>query len=782
MKETTPVPERISPENIEKKIYEQKRSKISLRKRMISAAAALAIVCGGTAGYLYGTGFFDKKNGGIQTSSSSSSSKADSSSNNDDSQTGTIKTSDAGVEYEDSKSVELTGLKSMNYDELNEYIKENFKDRSYYFRDNFGGLETDDAVAEDEAVPETTKGKSSDAAVAGSNGSRDYSQTYNQEAGIDEADIVKTNGEDIFYLAGSCVFAIDCDNGSMKGQLIDFTKLCSEDFGGYTAREMYLDGGTLTVVLQSTAGYYYSWHYDEDEENKSREMRPIYEPTCYAVDLDVSNIDDIKITGKYSIQGTYSNSRMVDGKLYLTVTQNVQYCESDSYEKTGVPEFAPVYKVNGEKHYVSSGDIFVPTEDVKENLGYTTVSLIDTKDMCHPVSIKSSLGYTNEIYQSADRLVLLGSYSGDADGTWKNFTRLTMFDTSNGALAPMASTSIEGEVKDKYSLSYRDSVLSVVVNDRKYDNVNYKTIYNNYLYTFSDKLEQLGQSENFGDGEVIKSVTFQDKLAYIVTFMQTDPLFAIDVSDPAKPTIIGELKMPGFSTHMRAFTEGRLVGFGNTANEDTGRVTGLKLSIYDNSDPNNVKELDKVELKNMFGDDVDSYVGSIATYDEKALLLDAERNILAFPYYAETQTYSTYSTFIDEDGYEYAVDTGEDAAEDTARAERVKQDSDIYMAGYKFYRYTEGKGFELVGEYKYEVDVTKFWNDRANEGKNPYIDFERAIYIGDVYYLFHDNGVVSVNSKTFETIDEADLVSLIPEGQESYKYYYGGLVEDDYVV
>ena len=97
-------------------------------------------------------------------------------------------------------------------------------------------------------------------------------------------------------------------------------------------------------------------------------------------------------------------------------------------------------------------------------------------------------------------------------------------------------------------------------------------------------------------------------------------------------------------------------------------------------------------------------------------------------------------------------------------------------------RYTEGKGFELVGEYKYEVDVTKFWNDRANEGKNPYIDFERAIYIGDVYYLFHDNGVVSVNSKTFETIDEADLVSLIPEGQESYKYYYGGLVEDDYVV
>ncbi len=759
LRETSPVPESISPENIEKKIYAAQRSKISLRKRMISAAAAFAIIAGGTAGYLYGTGYFDKKDSPIKTTSSSSSSSSSDKDSSADDSSQVIKSgkSEDGTEFDDTKSVELAGLKSMNYDELNEYIKENFKDRSYNFRDNIGELETNEAVADEEAEPEATKGKSSDAAAANDDGSHDYSQTYNQEAGVDEADIVKTNGENIFYLAGSCVFAIDCEGGSMKGQLIDFTKLCSEDFGGYTAREMYLDGGTLTVVLQSTAGYYYSWHYDEDEDSNFKEVRPIYEPTCYVVDLDVNNIDDIKITGKYSIQGTYSNSRMVDGKLYLTAIQNVHYRDNDNYEKTGVPEFAPVYKVNGEKHYVSSGDIFVPTEDVKENLGYTTVSLIDTKDMCRPVSIKSSLGYTHEIYQSADRLILLGSYSDEVDGTWKSFTRLTMFDTSNGALAPMASTVLEGRVNDRFSVNYNNNVVSVAVNESYYDDAEYKMHYNNYLYTLDSKLEVLGKSDNFGDGEVIKSVTFKDNYAYIVTFMQTDPLFAIDLSDPAKPTIVSELKMPGFSTHMRAFTQGRLVGFGNTAEEEHGRVTGIKLSVYDNSDPNNVKELDKAEFEyNEHTDNIAHYISSTATYDEKALLIDADRNIIAFPYTEEKYTY-------------YYRDATDD--------EKV----DLYTTGYKFYSYTDGKGLELIGEYKNEVDVFQYTEEHQGENyyDDLYSDFLRAVYIDDVYYLFNTTGVVSVNAKTFEKIDEENLKAIAPERfARDYDVYYDDMVVD----
>ena len=742
IKEASPVPERISPENIEKKIQANNRSKITLRKRIISTAAALAIVVGGTAGYLYNSGYFDKKDSYIKTTASSSSSKTDGSSS-DDSQTGTLKTTDDGVEYLDSKTVELTGLKSLSYEELNDYLKENYENRNYYYSDEDIADETDDTAAAENATGKSADGEAiSNNAARGNNDSsnkKDYSDTYTQEEGIDEADIIKTNGKDIFYLLSGNVFAIDSNDGDMKGQLIDFTELYGDDYKSSYADEMYLDGGKLTIILQSHNPYRY--RYWIDEEMKDVEERETYKPTVNVITLDVNDIDNIKPTGKYTIQGSYQQSRMADGKLYLSVTSPISY--NNTYDRTGVPDFAPVYTINGEEHYISSGDIFVSTDISDDVYGCTTVSLLDTDSACRPVGIKSVVGTMHEVYQTGDRLVLAGTYYDYTDETYKTHTRLAMFDTKDGTLCPLAGATLDGQIKDRYSLDYEAGVLSVVVNESYYDNENYEMHYNNYLYTFNDKLEQLGKSENFGEGEVIKSVTFQDGYAYIVTFMQTDPLFAIDLADPKNPKIVSELKMPGFSTHLRAFTAGRLIGFGNTANEDTGRTTGLKLSIYDNSDPNNVKELDKVEMNQTVTDNKDVWLYSQATYDEKALLIDADKNIIAFPYVLEEDEYDT--------------------------------EKYIYSSGYRFYSYTEGKGFELMGEYKYSVDIKNFWNDEANNNKDPYISFTRAIYIGDVFYLFSNKGVVSLNSKTFEVIDEEDLSALIPE-RVGYYYDYDDLI------
>lgn len=771
LKETSHVPERISPENIEKKIEAANRSKITLRKRIISAAAALAIVAGGTAGYLYNSGYFDKKNSPIKTSSSSSSSSAVDS-NDDDSQTGTIKTTDTGTQYQDTKSIELVGLKSLSYDELNDFLKDNLDGRKYYDRDKVEeeadmAAETNDAVSGDMkgSIDSDATAAADDRAAVGDNSndeSHDFSDTYTQEAGIDEADIIKTNGSDIFYLAKGSVFAIDCDNGNMDEQLIDFKKLFNNDFKNASAREMYLDGGKLTIVLQTSNPYRYRYWIDEDMNDVAE--RDSYQPTVNVITLDVSDTKDIKPTGKYTIQGNYQESRMKDGKLYLSATSGINYY--DTYTKTGVPEFAPVYTINGEEHYVSSGDIFVPTDDSENIYGCTTLSLIDTDSACRPESIKSVIGLYDKIYQTDDRLVLAGTYYDYTDEDYRSRARIAMFDTTGCTLAPLASTTLIGNIKDRYSINYRNDVLSVVVNESYYDERKYEMKYNNYLYTFNNKLEQLGQSENFGEGEVVKSVTFKDGYAYIVTFMQTDPLFAIDLADPKDPKIVSELKMPGFSTHMRAFTEGRIIGFGNTADEYTGRTTGLKLSIYDNSDPNNVKELDKVEIKEIFGEDFDHYIGSNATYDEKALLIDAEKNIIAFPYYAEKYA------------YEYNYD------EDSVTYDPIKLTEWKWASGYKFYSYTEGKGFELLGEYKYETDLNKYYDDNSDnrKGKDPCRNYMRAIYIDDVYYLFYDSGVVSLNSKTFETIDEADLSELIPEPEYDNYYYNNGLIVEDDVI
>ena len=708
--ETSPVPERISPESIEKKLEAQKRSRISVKRRAVSAAAAVALVVGGSAGYLYKSGYFDKEfvpeTKNIQYEDTAS-------------QQGTlINSSESGSGT--NKTYKLSGLKTLSYDELGDYIKKNYQHSANYVSETDDVFTAMDGIStRNSAITEEAEAVSDGAAANNSDEekSADYSKTYTQEEGIDEADIVKTDGKSIFYLTAGHIFAIECDSGKMEDHLIDFKELFGDEYISSGAQEMYLDGGTLTVILNSRNSYNYTcW----DEDRSSLTNLSLNQPTTNVITFDVSDLDSIKPTGKYTVQGSYVSSRMADSRVYLVTYSNLTYC--DTYEKGGIPEFAPIYTVNGSKHYVSSGDIFIP-ENTNAPRGYTNLSLIDTKNKCLPIAVKSFLGSGSEIYQTAERLILISAYYDyEADRTR---TTLTAIDTADGALEPIASSSVDGYVKDKYSLSYKNNVLSVVTNESYYDARSYEMHYDNYLYCFDDRLTLLGKTESFGKDETVKSVTYKDSYAYVVTFMQTDPLFAIDLSDPRKPTIVSELKMPGFSTHMRPFTEGRIVGFGNTANEETGRTTGLKLSVYDNSDPNNVKELAKAELTADTADSIDPlYIqvnySSAATYDEKALLIDPEKNIIAFPYYI--YDYRKYESFSD-----YSTTTG-----------------------YRFYSYTDEEGLVLKGTYSIKNE-----HDRDDNMQDK--DFIRAAYIGDTYYLFYYCGVISVNAESFEKIDELEL-------------------------
>ncbi len=710
LKETSPVPERISPEIIEKKLEAQKRSRISVKRRAVSAAAAVALVVGGSAGYLYKSGYFDKeyvpKTKSIQYEDTAS-------------QQGTlISSSESGNGT--NKTYKLSGLKTLSYDELGDYIKKNYQRSTYYTSGTDDVFTAMDGIStRNSAITEEAEAVSDGAAADNSDEekSADYSKTYTQEEGIDEADIVKTDGKSIFYLTAGHIFAIECDSGKMEDHLIDFKELFGDEYKASGAQEMYLDGGTLTVILSSRNSYNYTcW----DEDRSSLTNLSLNQPTTNVITFDVSDLDSIKPTGKYTVQGSYVSSRMADSRVYLVTDSSLTYC--DTYEKGGIPEFAPIYTVNGSKHYVSSGDIFIP-EKTNAPRGYTNLSLIDTKNKCAPVAVKSFLGSGSEIYQTAERLILISAYYDyEADRTR---TTLTAIDTGDGGLEPIASTSVDGYIKDKYSLSYKNNVLSVVTNESHYDAISYEMHYDNYLYCFDDRLTLLGQTESFGKDETVKSVTYKDNYAYVVTFMQTDPLFAIDLSDPRKPTIVSELKMPGFSTHMRPFTEGRIVGFGNTANEETGRTTGLKLSVYDNSDPNNVKELAKAELTADTADSIDPLdiqvnYSSAATYDEKALLIDPEKNIIAFPYYI--YDYRKYESFSD-----YSTTTG-----------------------YRFYSYTDEEGLTLKGTYSIKNE-----HDRDDNIQDK--DFIRAAYIGDTYYLFYYCGVISVSAESFEKIDELEL-------------------------
>ena len=115
---------------------------------------------------------------------------------------------------------------------------------------------------------------------------------------------------------------------------------------------------------------------------------------------------------------------------------------------------------------------------------------------------------------------------------------------------------------------------------------------------------------------------------YFVTFRQVDPLFSADLSDPASPQIIGELKIPGFSEYLHPYGEGRLLGIGMDVDEEGVTTEGVKLSMFDISDPGNVTEVSKYILEDKYGTDV--------SYNYKAVFVDVDKNLFGFRAYGGT--------------------------------------------------------------------------------------------------------------------------------------------------
>ncbi len=144
----------------------------------------------------------------------------------------------------------------------------------------------------------------------------------------------------------------------------------------------------------------------------------------------------------------------------------------------------------------------------------------------------------------------------------------------------------------------------------------------NSLYVLDEKLDVAGKIENLAKDELVYSARFMGDTGYFVTFRQTDPLFSVDLSDPKQPKVLGELKISGFSEYLHFYREDLLLGIGMEADENTGVTEGLKLSMFDISNPADVKEQSRQNLSD--------YHYAQALYEYKAVLIDTEKNIFGF--------------------------------------------------------------------------------------------------------------------------------------------------------
>ena len=437
----------------------------------------------------------------------------------------------------------------------------------------------DSAVAEAEAP---AAAESYNGAAASSLGADDgdYARTNLRESGVDEADIIKTDGKYIYVLSQeqATLSIIRADGGSMSVAGVIGLEKNERENGWYYSDGMFLYGNYVIV-----SGREYETGDEEDLEMTRVEVYDISDP---AAPQKLRTL---------SFKGSLANARLIGSRLVMVTQCGFGYYR---FNKTDPQTYLPYCKNGDDICIAAPEDIYLPEAAAPTwsvNV-YTADVLADDPG----VQVTGLLGTCDDIYCTADRLYVYGTDYGYDSVTfgvnrslddWQVTTSLYALDLTGEKAAYIGKTSFSGSLLDTFSLDRYNGNLRVAVTDIRY--VNSERLSDCRVLVFDDELNLLGESERLADGETVRSVRFMGDTGYMVTFLNTDPLFVLDLSDPAKPVVTGEVKLPGFSEYLHPAGDGLLLGVGYGGDEE-GLDGSAKLSLFDVSDPAAPKEVNSL--------------------------------------------------------------------------------------------------------------------------------------------------------------------------------------------
>lgn len=445
-------------------------------------------------------------------------------------------------------------------------------------------------------------------------GGKDYSTTNLQMEGVDESDIAKIDGSYIYTVEDKYIVITDIRDGKLK----EVTRFLPKDCGASDrVMEIYVDGDQLILVVQC-----YETSLEEDSA------------FCYEMNgknttqIQVYSIVDRKnpeFEGRLIQDGYYNTSRKIGDVVYLFTQYNMTSDVVGYVEK----EYTSVIpKVNGEK--VAASEIYLP-----ESSGESGI-LVSSLDVNKPDKVLDSKlvisGYA-QTYISKDALYL---YEEDYDGAM--ITNIAKFALDEGRISGVAAAAVRGYVRDTFAINASDGYLRVLTTDYSTEDEM------NALYILDENMKLTGQLTGIAPGEEIYAARFMGNTGYFVTYRNTDPLFTVDLSDPAKPEIIGELKVTGFSEYLHFWDDTHLLGIGYESDENTGNIENIKLSMFNIENPGEVTEEAKLVLK-----DVDY---SEALYDYKSVIISKDKNLIGLVCedYSGSRTKQTYQIYSYENG------------------------------------------------------------------------------------------------------------------------------------
>lgn len=456
-----------------------------------------------------------------------------------------------------------------------------------------------------------------------------YSKTNTQVEGVDEADVIKTDGKYIYQVNRNRILIISAQNPATM-QVV--SRLDFKD-NGFAPQEIYIDQTNLIVIGHNyinVPGPCYSTPGIQEK------CPPIYynRQSTRALVYNMQNKNQLKFTRELEIEGSYISSRKIGSTLYLISNENIYYANDNDI-------MIPYYKDSaaGKQAISISYDRlrYFPDHIYP---AYINIAALNTASATEKAQVESYLGNAENIYASTSNLYIAAStyqqtvrplLKDSADASPRQLTTLYKFALKASGITYTGKGEVPGSILNQFSMDENKGYFRIATTTGEVWGSG-SDISKNNVYVLNPDMKLVGKLENIAPGEKIYSTRFMGDRAYMVTFKKVDPFFVISMKDPAKPYILGKLKIPGYSDYLHPYDENHIIGFGkDTIETKTGNgpdsmafYQGLKVAIFDVTNVNNPKEISKVIIG-------DRGTDSELLYNHKALLFSQEKQLLAFP-------------------------------------------------------------------------------------------------------------------------------------------------------
>ena len=514
-------------------------------------------------------------------------------------------------------------------DELHAYMRREANGqlaRGEYVGRGYGGGGAEEMMADSATTQRATAAAATGSAPSASSvpSADTFSVTNVQEAGIDEPDIVKSDGRRMFVARAGEVAVLDIS----RPEATVASRIALGDPQGFPEPQLLLAGDRLLVISQTT-------RQDAspptpqstprgrapalDDRVGIEPIAPVERVTKVRV-VDVRDVKSPQAVAELELDGDHVSSRLVNGvaRIVLRSGPGISVFPAQGgrgssslpapvLPETDLDDWLPGYRLsNGAGRVTAQGTLSecgsVRRPQEFSGLDVVSVVSVDPADP-RPRDAAAIVGAGDTVYSSRTSLYV----STNAWRAQAMETNLHKYDIADPRAARhVASGTVPGSVLNQFSLSEHDGVLRVATTTNGTGPAAMRppgTIARGptsesgvYLLRHSGaELAEIGSVTGLGQGERIYAVRFIGDKGYVVTFRQTDPLYVLDLADPARPVLRGELKVPGYSAYLHPVGKDLLLGVGQDAT-DQGRVTGTQVSLFDVADPANPTRLSTASI------------------------------------------------------------------------------------------------------------------------------------------------------------------------------------------